>query len=98
MNKRSSVVEGCLSIDEVNEHLDELSENIGKGYVKLYAVGSAIDGGLGSDIQARILQRLYDNMTPEEQRWVARVILKGMSTLSLTVQHTHELPRHDYFC
>lgn len=30
VNKRSSVVEGSLSIDEVNQYLDELSQNMGK--------------------------------------------------------------------
>lgn len=30
VNKRSSVVEGSLSIDELNQYLDEISQNMGK--------------------------------------------------------------------
>lgn len=30
VNKRSSVVEGSLNIDEVNDILDELAQNMGK--------------------------------------------------------------------
>ncbi|OSD05522.1 DNA ligase 4 [Trametes coccinea BRFM310] len=61
VNKRSSVVEGSLSINEVNDILDELSQNMGK-----------------SDVQSRILQRLYNQSTPEEQKWVVRIILKDL--------------------
>lgn len=32
MSKRSSVVDGSLSIDDLNGVLDELSKNIGKQY------------------------------------------------------------------
>ncbi|KAI9064078.1 DNA ligase 4 [Trametes sanguinea] len=61
VNKRSSVVEGSMTIDEVNNLLDELSQNMGK-----------------SDVQSRILQRLYNRSTPEEQKWVVRIILKDL--------------------
>ncbi|TFK86975.1 DNA ligase 4 [Polyporus arcularius HHB13444] len=59
--KRSSVVQGTLSIDEVNDYLDELSRNSSK-----------------IDNQRRILQRFYNDTTPEEQRWIVRIILKDM--------------------
>ncbi|EGN95003.1 hypothetical protein SERLA73DRAFT_170894 [Serpula lacrymans var. lacrymans S7.3] len=61
VNKRSSVIEGSLSITDLNEILDELSKNLGK-----------------QDIQSKILQRVYNRATPEEQRWIVRIILKDM--------------------
>ncbi|KAI1796674.1 DNA ligase 4 [Ganoderma leucocontextum] len=61
VNKRSSVVEGSLTIDDVNEYLDQIAQNMGK-----------------SDIQSKILQRIYNRSTPEEQRWIVRIILKDM--------------------
>ncbi|KAH7914811.1 ATP dependent DNA ligase domain-containing protein [Hygrophoropsis aurantiaca] len=61
VSKRSSVVEGSLAIDELNEILDELSKNMGK-----------------QEIQSRILQRVYNRTTAEEQRWIVRIILKDM--------------------
>ncbi|GLB41800.1 putative DNA ligase [Lyophyllum shimeji] len=62
VSKRSSVIEGSLSIDELNDILDDLSKNMGK-----------------QDAQARILQRVYNRSTPEEQRWIVRIILKDMN-------------------
>ncbi|TFK40007.1 DNA ligase IV [Crucibulum laeve] len=61
VSKRSSVIEGSLSIDELNDILDELSKHIGK-----------------QDIQSKILQRVYNKTTAEEQRWIVRIILKDM--------------------
>ncbi|KAM5533834.1 hypothetical protein V8D89_012497 [Ganoderma adspersum] len=61
VNKRSSVVEGSLTINDVNEYLDQIAQNMGK-----------------SDIQSKILQRIYNRSTPEEQRWIVRIILKDM--------------------
>ncbi|RPD64440.1 DNA ligase 4 [Lentinus tigrinus ALCF2SS1-7] len=61
VNKRSSIVEGSLSIDEVNDYLDELSQNMGK-----------------SDKQSHVLRRIYNQTTPDEQRWLVRIILKDM--------------------
>ncbi|KAI0664220.1 DNA ligase 4 [Cubamyces menziesii] len=61
VNKRSSVVEGSLNIDEVNDILDGLAQNMGK-----------------SDVQSKILQRVYNRSTPEEQKWIVRIILKDM--------------------
>ena len=29
------------------------------------------------DAQSKIMQRIYNRTTPEEQRWIVRVILKG---------------------
>lgn len=31
------------------------------------------------DTQSKILQRVYNRATPEEQRWIVRIILKGLS-------------------
>ncbi|KAL4250333.1 DNA ligase [Abortiporus biennis] len=61
ISKRSSVIQGTLTIDELNEALNQLSKQLGH-----------------SDIQAKILQRVYNRTTPEEQRWIIRIILKDM--------------------
>ncbi|KAJ7623294.1 DNA ligase 4 [Roridomyces roridus] len=61
VSKRSSVVEGSLSVKELNEILDELSKCGGK-----------------QDAQSNLLQRVYNRTTPEEQRWIIRIILKDM--------------------
>ncbi|KAJ7115869.1 DNA ligase 4 [Mycena epipterygia] len=61
VSKRSSVIEGSLSVDELNNILDELSKTMGK-----------------QDAQSKILQRVYNRTTPEEQRWIVRIILKDM--------------------
>ncbi|KAJ7281646.1 DNA ligase IV [Mycena rebaudengoi] len=61
VSKRSSVIEGSLSVDELNDILDELSKSMGK-----------------QDAQSKILQRVYNRTTPEEQRWIVRIILKDM--------------------
>ncbi|KAF8159664.1 DNA ligase IV [Crassisporium funariophilum] len=61
VSKRSSVIEGSLSIDDLNDILDELSKNMGK-----------------QDMQMKILQRIYNRSTAEEQRWIVRIILKDM--------------------
>ncbi|KAJ7760471.1 DNA ligase IV [Mycena metata] len=61
VNKRSSVIEGSLSVDELNDILDELAKSMGK-----------------QDAQSKILQRVYNRTTPEEQRWIVRIILKDM--------------------
>jgi hypothetical protein len=31
-----------------------------------------------SELQSRILQRVYNRSTAEEQRWIVRIILKGL--------------------
>ncbi|KAF8347685.1 DNA ligase 4 [Amanita rubescens] len=62
VSKRSSVIEGSLTIDDLNETLDQLSKNMGK-----------------QDVQSSILQRVYNRSTPEEQRWIVRIILKDMN-------------------
>ncbi|KAF7309720.1 DNA ligase [Mycena indigotica] len=61
VNKRSSVIEGSLSVDDLNDVLDDLCKNMGK-----------------QQEQSSILQRVYDRCTPEEQRWITRIILKDM--------------------
>ncbi|KAA1468079.1 DNA ligase 4 [Dentipellis sp. KUC8613] len=82
VSKRSSVTEGTLTIDELNDVLDQLSKNIGK-----------------QDIQARILQRVYDRTTSEEQRWIVRIILKDMniSVKETTVFSVFHPDAHDLF-
>ncbi|KAF7294400.1 DNA ligase [Mycena kentingensis (nom. inval.)] len=60
ISKRTSVVEGSLTVDELNGILDELARNNGKKY------------------HANIMRRIYNNCTAEEQRWIARIILKDM--------------------
>ncbi|KAF9244662.1 ATP dependent DNA ligase domain-containing protein [Melanogaster broomeanus] len=61
VSKRSSVVEGSLSIHDLNEVLDEISRNMGK-----------------QEIQSKILQRIYNRATADEQRWIVRIVLKDM--------------------
>lgn len=61
IRERSSVIQGTLTIDDLNRYLDEIMENMGK-----------------QDKQAKILQKIYNRATPNEQRWVVRIILKGM--------------------
>ncbi|TFK71638.1 DNA ligase 4 [Pluteus cervinus] len=61
VSKRSSVIEGSLTVDDLNELLDELAKNMGN-----------------KDVQSRVLQRVYNRSTPDEQRWIVRVILKDM--------------------
>ncbi|KAF5383569.1 hypothetical protein D9615_003519 [Tricholomella constricta] len=58
VSKRSSVIEGSLSIDELNDILDDLSKNMGK-----------------QEVQSRILQRVYNRTTAEEQRWIDASLL-----------------------
>lgn len=41
------------------------------------------------DIQSKILQRMYNRSTPEEQRWIVRIILKGTWRLAFLVTHAH---------
>ncbi|RXW22137.1 hypothetical protein EST38_g3713 [Candolleomyces aberdarensis] len=60
VSKRSSVIEGNLTIDDLNEVLDDLAKNMGK-----------------QDVQSKILRRVYNNSTADEQRWIIRIILKG---------------------
>jgi hypothetical protein len=60
IGKRSSVIRGTLTIDDLNRYLDEITENIGK-----------------QENQSRILQKIYNRATPDEQRWIIRIILKG---------------------
>ena len=34
------------------------------------------------DVQSKILQRIYNRTTPEEQKWIVRIILKGGAPVS----------------
>ena len=36
-----------------------------------------------SDAQSKTMQRIYNRTTPEEQRWIVRIILKGAALVSL---------------
>ncbi|KAK7686237.1 DNA ligase (ATP) [Cerrena zonata] len=80
--KRSSIVEGTLSVEELNDVLDQLAANIGK-----------------SDNQARIMQRVYNRTTAEEQRWIVRIILKDMviSVKETTVFAVFHPDAHDLY-
>ncbi|KAF8273171.1 ATP dependent DNA ligase domain-containing protein [Lactarius quietus] len=80
--KRSSVIEGSLTIDELNHALDELSKNISKG-----------------DVQSKIMRRIYNRSTPEEQRWIVRIILKdlGISVKETSVFSVFHPDAHDLF-
>lgn len=60
ISKRSSVIQGTLTVDDLNRYLDEITENIGK-----------------QENQSKILQKIYNRATPDEQRWIIRIILKG---------------------
>ena len=60
IRKRSSVIQGTLTIDDLNRYLDEITENIGK-----------------QDKQSKVLQRIYNRATADEQRWIVRILLKG---------------------
>jgi len=82
ISKRSSVIEGTMTIDDVNQALDDLSKDMGK-----------------QDVQAKLLQRLYNNTTPQEQKWIARIILKDMiiSVKENTVFSVFHPDAHDLF-
>jgi len=60
ISKRSSVIRGTLTIDDLNRYLDEITENMGK-----------------QEKQSKTLQKIYNRATPDEQRWIVRIILKG---------------------
>ncbi|CAL1714652.1 unnamed protein product [Somion occarium] len=82
VSKRSSVIEGTLTVHELNDVLDEVAANMGK-----------------SDIQARVMQRVYNRTTAEEQRWIVRIILKDMniSVKETTVFSVFHPDAHDLF-
>ncbi|KAH9839814.1 DNA ligase 4 [Rhodofomes roseus] len=82
VSKRSSVIEGSLTVDELNDVLDELAKNMGK-----------------SELQSKTLQRVYNRSTPEEQRWIVRIILKDMqiSVKETTVFAVFHPDAHDLF-
>lgn len=82
VNKRSSVVEGSLTIDDLNGILDDLANATGK-----------------QDAQAKLLQRVYNHTTAEEQRWIVRIILKDMiiSVKETTVFSVFHPDAEDFF-
>ena len=83
VNKRSSVVEGSLTINDVNEYLDQIAQNMGKSYVTHPSSTDYVICLFSDirDIQSKILQYIYNRSTPEEQRWIVRIILKGTCAL-----------------
>ncbi|KAJ3483114.1 hypothetical protein NLI96_g6529 [Meripilus lineatus] len=82
VSKRSSIIEGTLSIEDLNDTLDLLAQNMGK-----------------SDIQLKVMQKIYNRTTPEEQRWIVRVILKDMniSVKETSVFSVFHPDAHDLF-
>lgn len=80
VSKRSSVIEGSLSVEELNDILDELAKSMGKQYILHFTGANSFSVTL-RDAQSKILQRVYNRTTPEEQRWIVRIILKGLSPL-----------------
>ena len=76
VSKRSSVIEGSLTVDDLNEILDQLSKSMGKQYVMIRSLSSPPTLAC-REIQSKVLQRVYNRSTPEEQRWIVRLILKG---------------------
>lgn len=70
-------MEGTLTIDRLNNLLDELSKAGGKMCATdLMAMVLHIDLSL-RDQQTTIMTAIYNNCTPTEQRWIVRIILKG---------------------
>ncbi|KAG8859696.1 DNA ligase (ATP) [Tulasnella sp. 330] len=61
VNARSTVTEGTMSVDDINDVLDEISR-AGKEaeYIKLFT-------------------RITEGCTPNQQRWLVRIILKDLS-------------------
>ncbi|KAH9975651.1 ATP dependent DNA ligase domain-containing protein [Russula compacta] len=51
------------------------------------------------DVQSKIMQRIYNRTTPEEQRWIVRIILKdlGISVKETTVFSVFHPDAHDLF-
>jgi DNA ligase-4 len=76
ISKRSSVIESSLSVDDLNHILDDLAQNMGKQYV-MDTLGGMRPHLTFRDVQSKILQRIYNKSTAEEQRWIIRIILKG---------------------
>ncbi|KAF8422329.1 DNA ligase N terminus-domain-containing protein [Boletus edulis BED1] len=100
VSKRSSLVDGSLSIDDLNDIFDELSQNMGKQR---------------AEVQSKILRRIYNRAIAEEQKWIVRIVFKdlqkvawelsdlarrlnpevySMSSLSLSRAHANTGQRH----
>ncbi|TDL23778.1 DNA ligase 4 [Rickenella mellea] len=82
ISKRSSVIDGTLTVDDVNNILDDICKDMGK-----------------QEIQSKLLQRVYNKATPEDQRWIARIILKDMNIMvkETTVFSVFHPDAHDLF-
>lgn len=61
VGKRSSVATGSLTVEKVNDMLDQLADTSNR-----------------SEKQSRIVQKVYNESTADEQKWFARIILKDM--------------------
>ncbi|KZV67055.1 DNA ligase 4 [Peniophora sp. CONT] len=82
IGKRSNVVEGSLTVEDVNTLLDELSLC-----------------GNKQDKQAEVMKKVYARTTPDEQRWITRIILRdmGISVKETTVFSVFHPDAHDLF-
>ncbi|KAF8119832.1 hypothetical protein EV363DRAFT_1461060 [Boletus edulis] len=67
VSKRSSLVDGSLSIDDLNDIFDELSQNMGKQR---------------AEVQSKILRRIYNRAIAEEQKWIARIVFKDLQKVA----------------
>ncbi|VDB87968.1 unnamed protein product [Peniophora sp. CBMAI 1063] len=82
IGKRSNVLEGSLTVEDVNTLLDELSKC-----------------GNKQDKQAEVMKKVYARTTPDEQRWITRIILRdmGISVKETTVFSVFHPDAHDLF-
>lgn len=66
ISKRSSVIEGSLTVDELNDILDELAQNMGKSHV--LRPSSACPSTLTSALQRRPVQDPATSVQPQHAR------------------------------
>jgi DNA ligase 4 len=78
MSKRSSVIEGDLRIDQLNELLDELSKKGSKLYAHMTSPMNLLLTSISREHQKRIFSQLFLKCTPGELRWVIKIVLKGI--------------------
>ena len=65
-----------MSIDELNDLLDELCECQGKQCVPDRQCCLLVDISSRAE-QLHVVTKIYNRTTAEEQRWIAHIILKG---------------------
>ncbi|KAI0295389.1 ATP dependent DNA ligase domain-containing protein [Multifurca ochricompacta] len=65
----------------------------------LYEVISKRSSVIEGNVQSKVMQRIYNCTTPEEQRWIVRIILKdiGISVKETTVFSVFHPDAHDLF-